>query len=387
MDNKLYWLWLTTIPGISNGDITALLERKETIEDIYECKDFSEFKAIKPMVRMHLKNKSLKQAEKIAGCIDGMGAHILTFTDNDYPSSLRTIDNPPYVLYVLGEIMKWDRLLTIGVVGTRKCTDYGIEATRKICRGLCENGVTVVSGMADGIDATAAKTVLHTGGKTIAVLGCGIDIAYPAFHKELMQDIAKHGAVISEYPPGTPPYSKNFPLRNRIISGLSRGVLVVEAPKRSGALITSSRALEQGKDIFAVPGSIFKETCEGTNDLLAQYAKAVSSAEGILEDYVYEIEKLRIARLENTVYTTDFDNPPKQIISNEILVTIEDKRYQGLSENEKKIIELLIESNLHIDDIKRKSGFDISQLNPILSMLEFGGHIQKLPGNNYKINL
>lgn len=385
MENILRWLWLTMASG--NSDITALLEQFDTIDEIYECKDFSDFRGIKPMARSRLKNKSLKRAEKVFNYVTGIGARVLTFDDINYPDSLRTIPNPPYVLYVLGEMMKWDRLLPIGVVGTRECTDYGTEAARKICRGLAENGVTVVSGMAEGIDGAAARSAISAGNKTIAVLGCGIDIAYPAFHKNLMKEISENGAVITEYPPGTPPYGRNFPWRNRIISGLSRGIVVIEAPKKSGALITADFALEQGKDIFAVPGSIFKATCEGSNELLSKYAKSVTCAEDILEEYVFDIERLNIKKPEKKGFKITFKNKKPENVNNEIKIDLDDKRYQPLSDDERKIIMLLIESNLHIDDIKRKSGFDISKLTPILSMLEFGGYIQKIPGNNYKINL
>lgn len=380
----LYWLWLTTCRGISAKDITALMEQFDTVEEIYAEKDFSHVSDIKPTARRSLENKSLKRAESVLDACGKKNITILTYDDINYPDSLRVIPNPPYVLYLRGEIMNWDRLLGIGVVGTRSCDRYGIEVTRKLAGELAENGVTVIAGMARGIDTVAARAALDAGNKTIAVLGCGADIVYPPENKKIMQEIIENGAVISEYPPGALPLPAHFPWRNRIISGLSRGVLVTEAPKRSGALITANAALEQGKDVFAVPGSIFAKNCEGTNALLAGGAKAVYSAQGILEEYTFEIERLNITKptgIKRILHGSG------EKVNNEIRLSPDDKRFSGLSEDEKKIIMLLIDSNMHIDDIARRSGIDAAKLATVLAMLEFGGHIQKIPGNNYKLNL
>ncbi len=382
---KLYWLWLTNADGVSCGDITALTEQFDGIEEIYAEKDYADIEGIKLSVRRALSNKSLDEAEKIMEAVKRNDTAILTYDDIDYPDSLRRIENPPYVLYVRGEIMSWDRLLTIGIVGTRSCTDYGIAAVKRIASGLSENGVTVVSGMARGIDTAAARAALDAGGKTIAVLGCGTDVIYPPENGDIMNEIIANGAVISEYPPGSPPTASHFPWRNRIISALSRGVLVAEAPKKSGALITAEHALEQGKDVFAVPGSIFRESCEGTNHLISCCAKAVSSAYDILEEYVFEMERLKPEKTKGIKRLIPIHKEEK--INNEIRLTVDDKRFAGLSEEHKTVVALLIESNLHIDDLKRKSGLDVAKLTSILSMLEFGGFICKLPGNNYKINM
>ncbi len=280
--------------------------------------------------------------------------------------------------------MNWDRILGIGVVGTRTCGRYGLEVTRQISLDLAESGVTIVTGMARGIDTAEARAALDTGGKTVAVLGCGVDVVYPSENRELMEEIMASGAVISEFPPGTGPLGANFPRRNRIISGLSRGVLVTEAPKKSGALITAGLALEQGKDVFAVPGSIFDKNCAGTNGLLAIGAKAISSAQGILEEYVFEIERLK---LEKPKGIKRFFGPKNEKVNNEIKLSLDDKRFAGLSDEEKKIVGLLITGNQHIDDIARTSGIDASKLASTLAMLEFGGYIQKIPGNNYKLSI
>ncbi|MBR4173515.1 MAG: DNA-processing protein DprA, partial [Clostridia bacterium] len=334
-----------------------------------------------------LKDKSLDMAQKLYDDAKSVGAKILTFDSPHYPDILRFTENPPYVLYLRGEIPNWDRLLMIGVVGTREATDYGIAATRKICTELAENGVTIVSGMARGIDSVAARSALLAGGKTIAVLGSGVEKAYPEENQKLMDEIIKNGAVISEYPIGALPLKTHFPERNRIISGLSRGILVTEAPKRSGALITASIAVDSGKDLFSVPGSIFKDFCAGTNALLGVGAKAVTSGRDILEEYVYEIDRLKIEKPKKGIFRAFIDKNSDKKINNEMKISLDDKKYQSLSDGEKAIVELLIESNMHIDEITRRTEMDISKLTPILSMLEFGGYIKKLHGNYYKLNI
>jgi len=385
--NELYWLWLTTLDGITSFDITALMECFDSAEAIYDANNFDGVLGIKPSIKSKLMNKSLKKAEQTLKKVEEIGAEVIAYDSLNYPDALRYIDNPPYVLYLRGEILNWDRLLMIGVVGTREATEYGIAATKRICTGLAENGVTIVSGMARGIDSMAARAALDSGGKTVAVLGCGIDMAYPAENAPLMKEIMENGAVISEYPPGTAISKFRFPERNRIISGLSKGILVTEAPKKSGALITAHHAIENGRDLFAVPGSIFKASSEGTNALLTSCAKAVSSAYDILNEYQYELEHLKIERSEKKQIRAIFADKKPQKVNNEMRLSIDDKKYQSLSDKEKTVVALLLEKNMHIDDIKRQSGIDISELNRILSMMELSGYINKLPGNNYKLNI
>ncbi len=382
-NNLLYWVWLTDICGVYGSDINALLEQFDTVEEIYEATDYSDILNVKPSTLKKLRDKSLKSAEKIKENCAKIGAEIITFDDARFPDSLRTIQNPPYVLYMRGEIMNWDRILGIGVVGTRHCSDYGHKVVDYIVKDLALCGATIISGMASGIDGLSARAALGSGNKTVAVLGTAIDNPYPWENRGLMQKIMENGTVISEYPPGAKTKPISFPWRNRIISGLSKGVLVIEAPEKSGALITANYALEQGKDIFAVPGNIFKKESIGTNNLLSAGAKAVGSAKDILSEYVYEIERLNIKK--PTTVSKIFARPEK--IDNEIKLSIEDKRFSGLTESDKIIISLLIEENMHIDDIARKSGIPASELTTKLAMLEFSGHIQKIPGNNYKLNV
>ncbi len=382
-NNTLYWLWLTAMPGITNDDIQTLRENFDTVNEIYNAADFDGIYGLKPNVKRGLRNKSMKRAEHILEYAEKCDIKLLSYDDINYPDMLRNITNPPFMLYLKGNILNWDRLLSIGVVGTRKCSDYGIAATKKICTEIAEKGVTVVSGLAEGIDAAAANAAINAGSISIGVLGCGIDRVYPAKNWETYNRVAKNGAIITEFPPGTPPLKHNFPWRNRIISGISKGVLVVEAPKKSGALITAEYAVEQGKDVYSVPGSIFRQESEGTNGLLSGYAKAVTCGKDIIDEYPYEAARLKTSPKGILSRLTEKKNE----VNTEIKFNVNDKKYQSLSDDEKVVVGLLIEHNLHIDEIKRLSGFNISKLTPMLSILEFGGYIQKMPGNNYRLNI
>lgn len=399
MDNKIFWVWLTNIPNMTTEKITYLLEHFDSAKDIYEAKDtdFSGIYGINQLEINSLCNKSLETAEKIVERCKLVNAKIISYDDIHYPDSLRRIINPPYVLYIRGEIMQWDRLLGIAVVGTRKFTQYGKDAANYICKDLAMSGITIISGMARGIDSLAAIAALKVGNKTIAVLGCGIDVVYPPENEGLMRAIERNGAVITEYPPGSLPLPHHFPERNRIMSGLARGTLVIEAPIKSGTIITANYALESGKDLFAVPGHIFWDSSRGTNMLIRQGAKLVMSAKDVIDEYVYEMRLLAPVNKDKSVdieYNCKIQEPknktPKKevkVINNIKKISIEDKRYNDLSQDEKRIISLLIEKNLHIDDIVRKSEIEIKEINSILVILEMKGFISKLPANNYRLNI
>lgn len=375
MDNTIYWVWLANLSGIFPNKINALLEHFETPEEIYKA-DAEAYKGIAGISRcdaLVLNSKDLTNAKQIIDRTEEAGAVILTYDDKDYPDSLRKIPNPPYVLYLKGEVLPWDRLLCIGVVGTRNCSEYGREATHHIAYELALKGVTIVGGMAAGIDTVGAWAALEAGAKTVAVLGCGIDVVYPKENEKLMQKIIENGAVVTEYPPGTPPNGYHFPVRNRIINGLSKGVLVAEAPAKSGALITARYALETGRDVFVVPGRIFDYGFIGSNDLLKNAGKATICANDILEEYPYDVEKLV---------------PPERCekaVGNIKAISIEDEKYSKLGETEKTIIGLLIDGNKHIDELKAESNMDFDKLNSALPLLEMTGLIKKLPGDNYKL--
>lgn len=382
MENTRYWVWLTNLPNITPDKVTALLEHFGSVEEIYQAEpeDYLGVYGIGKRESMSLSYKDLSGADKIIDRTLAVGARIINFDDPEFPACLREISAPPHVLYAKGHTMPWNELFMIGVVGTRRCSEYGQAVAQRICHDLARAGVTIVSGMARGIDSQAAIAALRAGRQTVAVLGCGIDIVYPPENKDLMDEIIDNGLVLTEYPPLSPAAGHHFPERNRIISGLSRGVLAVEAPERSGTLITAEYALNSGKDVFSVPGSIFKANCRGTNRLIQQGAKLVVCAEDILEEYPYEVSGLQAAEPELNL------QPAQGSRMTETELT-QNERYKNLNDDEKCIVRLLLEKNMHIDDIVRETGIAIGTLNPMLAMMEMMGYIRKLPGNQYRLNL
>lgn len=278
-----------------------------------------------------------------------LGIELIPISSDEYPVLLREIPDPPALLYVLGEKV-WLNCNFISVVGTRRPTRYGITATRMIVSRLVENGIGIVSGFAYGIDTVAHTEAINGGGYTIGVLGTGVDIVYPKVNKALRRDIieSKRGCLISEFPLGDNPESWHFPRRNRIISGLTQITVVIEASLKSGAMITAGYALEQGREVFAVPGNIDSENSQGTNQLIKEGAKPVTSGDDILEEF-------------------------------NIIPKINTVRLPELTEEEAVIWNILNEPRLE-DDILNISGLDISKFNIIITRLELKGLIERLPG-------
>lgn len=282
------------------------------------------------------------------------GVEVLTLVDERYPRLLRHIPQPPPVLYVHGELQLVDEL-AIGIVGTRRATAYGSDMARRFARELCEAGVTVVSGLAVGIDTHAHRAALDAGGRTIAVLGSGLDVLYPPRNRKLATEIVERGALLTEHPLGTQPDARHFPARNRIISGLSRGVLVVEAPERSGALITSSFAAEQGRDVYAVPGSALSPSSAGCHQLIRDGAALVTSARQILEDLDVQSSQAAVqTRLELPA-----------------------------SDGERILYELVGAEARHIDELCRASGLTIQATNGALLGLELKGLVRQAGAQHY----
>lgn len=284
----------------------------------------------------------------------------ITLLDEDYPTLLKEISDVPFLLYVRGDLSSIpDFEKTIAVVGTRTVTSYGRAATRKVVEGLVAAGLTIVSGMAYGVDTVAHQAAIEAGGKTIAVLGCGVDIIHPKSNTQLYWQIIKEkkGLVISEFPPGQYVAKGLFPARNRIISGLSLGVVVTEGAERSGALITARYAAEQGREVFAVPGPITSRMSQATNLLLKQGAKLVSEAADILDE-------LHIKIIDQRSKSKDID-----LRSN-----------RSLSHEEKKIVEALQGEDLHFDEIVKQSGIAAGNLGSLLTMMEMKGYIKNLGG-------
>ena len=291
--------------------------------------------------------------------VEKAGANIVPFADPNYPARLRMIPDPSPVLYVKGKIAASDEK-AVAVVGSRSASDYGRRVARDLCRGLVSLGFTVVSGMALGIDGAAHEAALSAGGRTIAVLGSGVDRVYPPDHDRLYRRICESGAVVSELPMGTRPMAYHFPARNRLISGLSLGVVVVEATEKSGSLITAAVALEQGREVFAVPGEVGSSRSRGAHRLIRQGAKLVETVDDILEEIAPQLLPRR----------GDGPKEAKQLP-------------ESAGGEARKVFGLLQERTLQIDEVIEATGFTPAKVSEILLGLELQGYLRQLPGNKY----
>lgn len=330
---------------------------------------------------------------------------LLTLHDADYPARLRTIPDPPCVLFIKGQLPPPAQPV-IAIVGSRRASPYGRQVSGELAAGLAQRGYAVASGMALGADGAAHEGCLRANGLTIAVLGCGVDIIYPPEHAGLYERIAAHGAIVSEMPLGAPPSRSSFPIRNRIISGLAVGVVVVEAAEKSGALITADHALEQGREVFAVPGSVNSTQSKGSHRLLREGAKLVESVEDILEDLPETAPMLnkKIAPLSGPVWDNEPDAvptaPPIYTASTVQKASTSVKReprkavpirdtpsaftpQPSLPPEEALLLPLLSSVEKHIDLIISESSLAPAQVNAALLMLELKGFIQRRPGNHY----
>ena len=397
----IHWIWLAHRPGVSDRMKSGLLEHFSDPEDIYYAEE-SAFRGISGLTDNALeglKDKNLTQAEEILAACDRKGLRILTFSDENYPQRLKNIPDPPIVLYYQGELPDFDNNALIAVVGTRKASPYGLAAAKRMGWQLAKCGGIVVSGMAFGIDGVAMQSALSAGGTVVGVLGCGADVVYPASNRQLYADTAQFGCILSEFPPETPPVSWNFPKRNRIISGLSCGVLVVEAPEKSGALITAHQALEQGRDVFVVPGNIDVDTFVGSNRLLRDGGILASNGWDVLSEYEAQFpdklhkddapvhlpreqsdqlpkvaQKPRIPAKKEKSDKKVIDKPKQSSYSDV------NKEQPKLSDSEKRIVSAIGNSPRLVDDVIAETGMRAAQLLPLLTMLEVRGVIKRLPG-------
>ena len=283
----LHWIWLATRPNLSDRLKLALLQHFHDPEDIFyaEASAFSCIEGLTEDAAQSLKDKNVKQAHAIMRDCTAKNIRICTFHDAAYPGRLKNISDPPIVLYYKGFLPDMDNAPVIAAVGTRSATAYGMNVARRMGSQIAKCGGILVSGMASGNDAAAMAGALSAGGQVVGVLGCGADIVYPLSNRSLYADAERYGCLISEFPPGTAPMKWNFPKRNRIMSGLSNGVLVVEAPYKSGALITARQAAEQGRDVFVVPGNVDVPSCAGSNALLRDGAIAVTNGWDVVGEY------------------------------------------------------------------------------------------------------
>lgn len=354
--DKRYWVGFNLVKGIGAVRLQAL------------CNHFGDLALAwhAPADALQAAGLSPKLAERVAQVRAGVdldnylkkvmaqGIEILTWDDELYPPRLKEIDQPPPVLYVRGALTTEDSW-AVAVVGTRRVSAYGRQVAEELASFLASNGVTVVSGLARGVDAIAHQSALKAGGRTIAVLGCGVDRIYPPEHAQLAEKMMASGALISDYAPGTPPDASNFPPRNRIISGLSMATVVVEAGETSGALITAQFAIDQGREVFAVPGNILAPQSKGTNRLIAQGAHPMLSVRDLLD--VLNLTRVTEQRLVRKVLPTD--------------------------ETESKLMSVLTHEPLHMDEIRNQTGLPIERVSATLVMMELKGLVRQVGGLNY----
>ena len=391
------WLWLSTRAGLRTGEAAALARRFGGPRAVY-CADPKEFELLRlPMeLRRSLVDKSLDGVERILEHCDRLGIDIITLQDASYPERLRHIDDPPAVLYRKGRSFPLDQEVAVAVVGARRCTPYGTNLAAQLGNDLARRGAVVVSGIAQGIDSAALRAALRAGGRVVSVLGGGIDVVYPSSSADLFREIGVRGMLLSEYPPGTPTQGPHYPVRNRIISGVSLGTAVVEAGGKSGALITARLSLDQNRDVFAFPGAVGAPMSEGPNRLIQKgEAKPVFSAEDILEEYenVYPgrltpREALKPTRAKQTEIPRKESRKPAQPM--EEVDKVPERAYStfrvedaGFTDDEKAVLLALGAESLHPDELAERSGIPARRVLSALTLLEMRGCVQSAPGNMF----
>ena len=349
-DELRYWLGLNGLASVGAVRMRYLIEHFGSAKEAWAAKAGALVEAglSRTLSDRMVEQRPSMQLETLVEQLRLVKADVVTYLDDTYPVALHNLPDAPAMLYVRGQLSSADEK-ALAVVGTRKATRYGRDAAHFLSSEVAQRGVTIVSGLAQGIDAAAHEGALDGGGRTIAVMGNGIDHFYPRANQDLARRIVEHGAVISEFPIGTAPQRANFPRRNRIISGLSLAVMVVEAPERSGALITAETALEQGRDVFAVPANIFNNAGKGTNRMIQEGARLISSPEDILDELNMTYE-----RVQTSEKTT---------------------KVAPASDLEKKILSFVEAEPIHIDDIARGTGLPVYEVSATLTILELKGLI------------
>ena len=381
-----YWLWLTELPGLTNQTRLALLRHFPTPEDVYYA-DPEEVLLTEDITREQaklLEDKDCAGADRILADCQRLDLDLLTIQDAGYPNRLRNIYDPPCLLYVRGRLPAFDDEASIAVVGTRDCTPYGVSCAEKLGYGLAAGGAVVVSGLARGVDSAALRGALRAGGTVTAVLGNGLDVVYPPENRYLYEDVAAAGALVSEYPPGTSPEARHFPVRNRIMSGLCVATLVVEAPARSGALITAGTALEQGRDVFAVPGPIDAPASVGCNRLIRDGAGLVSDAWDILGEYEPRFpDKLRREGARETPavlgYQARQKTEPKPVPPS---VSLSHNDY-SLTDDQICLLRALTEEPMLVDDLIELTDIPTRRVLSALTVLEIEHLVTQHSGKRY----
>jgi DNA processing protein len=356
MDEKKFWVGFNLIKGIGAVRMQGLVAYFGDLESAWAAApaDLAAAGLGSRLIERVVQARANVDLDKVWERIEKQGIKILTWQDEAYPQRLKEIDQPPPVLYVRGEYLP-DDLFAVAIVGTRRVTPYGRQITEELSAFLAGRGMTVVSGLARGVDAIAHQTALKAGGRTIAVLGSGVDKIYPPEHRALAEQIMEHGALLSDYAPGTPPDASNFPPRNRIISGLSLAVVVVEAGETSGALITAEFAAEQGREVFAVPGSILAPQSKGTNKLIQNGALPLLS----VNDLMQALDLTRVGEQKAARKIMPGDPTEAQLLS------------------------VIGSEPLHVDEIRNQAGLPIEKVSATLALMELKGMVRQVGGMQY----
>jgi DNA processing protein len=356
MDDKRYWIGFNLIKGIGAVRMQALIQYFGDLEVAWKAapNDLGKAGLGAKVIERVVQARETVNLEKLWEKIEAQGINVLTWQDESYPGRLKEIDQPPPVLYVRGEYLP-DDLFAVAIVGTRRVTAYGRQITEELSSFLAANGITVVSGLARGVDAIAHQSILKAGGRTIGVLGSGVDKIYPPEHRALAEQMMERGAIISDYALGTPPDASNFPPRNRIISGLSLAVVVVEAGETSGALITAEFAAEQGREVFAVPGSILAPQSKGANKLIQRGALPLLS----MNDLMQALDLTRMGEQKAA------------------------RKMIPADATEARLMSVLSSEPLHVDEIRNQAELPIEKVSATLALMELKGMVRQVGGMNY----
>ena len=419
MKMLVHWVWFAHRSGLSDRMKLALLRHFQEPEELYFA-DSGALDLVEELTleaKEALKDKSLSDAERILEVCHKEKIHLLTFRDAAYPVRLKNIADPPVLLYYKGALPDFDGNPVIGVVGTRKASAYGLTTAKRMGYQIGKCGGILVSGMAAGIDAMSMAGALTAGETVVGVLGCGADVVYPLSNRALFRDTENYGCILSEFAPGTPPLAYHFPKRNRIIAGLSCGVLVVEAPEKSGALITARQALDQGRDVFVVPGNIDVPSFSGSNQLMRDGAIPVFSGWDVLSEYeaLYpdkisqDRSPVRLSAYPDEILTASREEKPaakvaqkvrhpekKQLAGDKVNKKSIDNEAQApyidvndtlpkLSAEEAKIAETLKDGERLVDEVIAQTGLTTGKVLALLTMLELKGVVRRLPGKRISL--
>ncbi|MBQ7541621.1 MAG: DNA-processing protein DprA [Clostridia bacterium] len=385
--NTAYWIWLQMALG-AGARTDAILSAFPTARALYESDDMTR-RVSGVLTARHierLEQTKLTDAERVLERCRRAGQTVCTPEDESFPDALRSLQDMPLALYARGDLSCLRDKLAIAVVGSRRASMYSLDVARQLCRDLVRAGAVIVSGCALGVDSAAHAGAIYGGGKTVGVLGCGLDARYLMQNAALREDVEKHGALLSEYPPGVEARGSNFPMRNRIISGLSAGVLVIEAGEKSGSLITARLAAEQGRDVFGVPGDLTSLDYTGVNRLIRDGAKPVFSARDVLAEYMWVYDDLTLEELQQQpLQPVKQAAPQVRERSQPKPEPVVRQPEFPLSDDARAVLAQFAQQALYTDDLVRATGFEPNRVFTALTELEICGLIKMINGKRYML--